>query len=592
MTHLHALAAIAFYLIAGLPGTALGQEEPAANPYHVERSFPPYLIEHRKLFTEKSGIYKAGPHPVWTVHAPGGWIGNVTFIEGDDGLIVYDVCVSKEGAAIALEEIRKITDKPVVAIFYSHHHGDHYGGADVFVSREDVESGKVPIYAWDNFESERANEFGVIANRQVMGIAYYSGALLPEEEQPYLSCCGPKTLGGTSGYIPPTKTFGEDTDLEIAGVKMRVFYTGGEAISEFAIHLPEFDMVIVADEFFYALANLHSIRGSKPRVPENYIKALDKVRDIQPEWLLGSHIMPMQGKENILQAVTISRDAIQYLWDQSVRYINKGYTPVELQHKFKELPDYLDMAPYTRPMYGTPWIATPEFYTGWVSWFSGDATDLLPTEPAQKARRYVGLMGGRDKVLAEAEAAFANDDPQFAAELTQMLVRIDRNDTQARMLKAASLRKRGYAEINPIARFWYLTGALELEGRFDPRALLKMAQKTLVPGDLPAAEILESWRYVVEAETARDTYFALGFEITETGEKLGLELRNSILEFHESKIPANATSVVKLSTAELNQVSRGEKAFRDVAEIDGDTEIPDRLLNFLDRELPAIYMHD
>ena len=64
--------------------------EPPPNPYQVERSWPPYFLEHQKLFTEQAGTYKAGKNPVWTVHVPGGWIGNSTIIEGDDGLIVYD----------------------------------------------------------------------------------------------------------------------------------------------------------------------------------------------------------------------------------------------------------------------------------------------------------------------------------------------------------------------------------------------------------------------------------------------------------------------------------------------------------------------
>lgn len=123
--------------------------------------------------------------------------------------------------------------------------------------------------------------------------------------------------------------------------------------------------------------------------------------------------MPIQGHEDIQRYVTTSRDAIQYLWDQAIRYINKGYTPAELQQQLRKLPDYLDLAPFTRPMYGTEWIIAPEFYTGWVSWFAGDATDLSPTEPVEKAGRFVRLMGGRDKVMAEAEQAFREGDVQF-----------------------------------------------------------------------------------------------------------------------------------------------------------------------------------
>ena len=288
---------------------------PAENPYKVERSWPDYFLEHQKLFTEQAGTYKAGKHPVWTVHVPGGWIGNSTIIEGDDGLIVYDTSANAEAGAYIAAEIRKISDKPIKAIFYSHHHGDHYNGTSSLVTPEQVADGSVKIYAWDNFEEEIANEFGAIMPRQIMGVLYYGPDMLQPEEKHYHGCCSPKLLGGKWAYIPPTDTFSEDTELEIAGIKIKVFYTGGEAISEFGLHIPEFDMVLIGDEFFYALANVHSIRGSKPRLPENYMKALDTVRTIQPEWLLGSHIMPMQGRDEILEAVTASRDAIQYLWD-------------------------------------------------------------------------------------------------------------------------------------------------------------------------------------------------------------------------------------------------------------------------------------
>lgn len=555
------------------------------NPYHVERTWPDYFLEHQKLFTEKSGTYKAGNYPVWTVHVPGGWIGNSTIIEGEDGLIVYDTSINMEAGAHIAREIRKLSDKPIKAIFYSHHHSDHHGGTAALVTPEQVADGSVRIYAWDNFEDEVGNEFGAILPRQLMGVFYYGPDLLPAEEKHYHGCCSPKILGGQVGHIPPTDTFSEDTELEIAGVKLKVFYTGGEAISEFGLYLPEFDMVLIADEFFYALANVHSIRGSKPRLPENYIKALDTVRDIRPQWLLGSHIMPIEGREAIQRYVTTSRDAIQYLWDQSIRYINKGYTPAELQQKFIELPDYLDLAPFTRPMYGTPWIVAPELYTGWVSWFSGDATDLLPTPPVEKARRYVKLMGGRDRVLAEAEKAFEAGDAQFAAELTRMLVRIDHQDWDARHLKAASLRKRGYAELNTIARAWYLNGAAELDGKLDPGVLMRLGLHRAGLG-LPPNRVLASMRYQVDAEKARDAHMLLGFEFTDAGQSYSVELRNSILEIHERAAPDGAP-VVRLTTAALQAALAGQP----LPEEAGDTADLQRLLGYLDRDQSGFFMH-
>lgn len=574
-------------LLASGGPSASAQPAPQAppNPYQVERSWPPYFLEHQKLFTEKAGTYKAGKYPVWTVHVPGGWIGNSTIIEGDDGLIVYDTSVNVEAGAFIAQEIRKISDKPIKAIFYSHHHTDHYNGTSALVTPEQVADGSVKIYAWDNFEEEIANEFGAILPRQLMGVFYYGPDLLPPEEKHYHGCCAPRVLGGKSGYIPPTDTFSEDTELTIAGVRIQVFYTGGEAISEFGLYLPDFDMVLIADEFFYALANIHSIRGSKPRLPENYMHALDTVREIKPEWLLGSHIMPIQGRDDIQRYVTTSHDAIQYLWDQGIRYINKGYTPAELQQQFKELPPYLDIAPYTRPMYGTPWIIAPELYTGWVSWFGGDATDLSPTEPVTKARRYVEMMGGRDKVLATAKQAFADGDGQFAAELTQLLVRIDNNDWDARHLKAASLRQRGYQEINTIARAWYLNGANELDGKVNPAGLMQLGMQS-VQGRLSGGELLESWRYQVDPEKAGDSRVVLGFEFTDSGDSYAVELRNSILEISPGPLP-DGMPAVRLTAQQLRDVLAGKPAPADA----GDTAALAGMIAYLDRDSQGFYMH-
>jgi len=35
-----------------------------ANPYDVERSWPEYFLEHRRLTVERQGTYKSGDLPV------------------------------------------------------------------------------------------------------------------------------------------------------------------------------------------------------------------------------------------------------------------------------------------------------------------------------------------------------------------------------------------------------------------------------------------------------------------------------------------------------------------------------------------------
>lgn len=565
-------------------------EKLTGNPYKVERTFPPYVAEHRKLFTEKSGIYQAGNHPVWTVHSPDQWAGNITFIETKNDLIVVDCSIGTQASVYALQEIRKITQKPITTIIYTHHHTDHYNGTEGLVSKADVQSGKVKIYAWENFVAEKEEEFGTIMNRQTMGSLYFSGAALDKEDRAYLACCGTKVFGGKAGYIPPTHLIDSDGPLTIDGLVLDLFYTGGEAVTEFGIYIPEFDMVLIADEFFYSFPNLHSIRSSKPRSPKKYIETLDKVRKLRPEWLVGSHIMPIQGKDHIEEIITVSRDAIQYVWDQSIRYINKGYTTVELQHKLQKLPEYLDLKPYTATMYGSPITSVPEFYTGWVSWFQGDATDLFPDHPIEEAKKMIELIGGRDKVLAAAEKAFGAGDANFGAKLTQYLVRVDHEDMRARYLKAACLKKIGYTHTNQIMRSWYLTGAKELEGTINPKAILQRSKKRLMGGELTPRVVFNNWRYLIDAEKAGQTPLAIQLNFTDISESWTLVLRNSILEITQNSQQKTAT-ILNTTVAQLNAFSKGGNITDSFSVEKGSLVELEKLDGFLDKEVPAIYMH-
>jgi alkyl sulfatase BDS1-like metallo-beta-lactamase superfamily hydrolase len=555
-----------------------------ANPYDVERSWPEYFLEHRRLTVEKAGTYKCGDLPIWTVHCPLGLLGNSTIIEGDDGLIVYDTGVNAEAGAHIASEIRKISDKPIKAIFYSHHHADHHSGTSAIVDRADVDAGDVEIYAWENHDAERRNEFGEIGMRQAMGIAYYGGAFLAPEEMHHHGI-GLIPAGGTPGFIPETSTLSANTELTIAGVTLNVFYTGGEAISEFGIHIPEFDMVIIADEFFTGIPNMHTIRGSKPRLPDNYVAALDRVLDIRPEWLLGSHIMPIQGKAFIEETITRYRDATQYLWDQSIRLINKGYTGVELQHALKDLPDHFWDPPYSVPMYGTPFTTVPEFFTGWVSWFTGDATDMFPSEPKSYAERLVGLMGGGDATLDAAKAAHAEGDHQFGAELAQLVVRAEPGNEDAKLVKAAALRARGYQELNPIARSWYLTGALELEGTVDPNMVLA-AMMGMLGSEESARNVVSAWRYKLNAEAAGDERLTVGIRVSGTDDEMTVYLRNSVLVVDDG-IDADADAIVVASASQLADPSQLDA----VSTVSGDPEAFTRLVELLDFEVVGFKMH-
>ena len=93
---------------------------------------------------------KLGPH-VWMIYSPDGFptaenlgmMANITFVVTQKGVVILDSGASVQIGEMAIRMIKTITSKPVIAIFNSHYHGDHFLGNQAFVEAY----GNIPIYA-------------------------------------------------------------------------------------------------------------------------------------------------------------------------------------------------------------------------------------------------------------------------------------------------------------------------------------------------------------------------------------------------------------------------------------------------------------
>jgi alkyl sulfatase BDS1-like metallo-beta-lactamase superfamily hydrolase len=76
--------------------------------------------------TVQGGLYEVVPglYQVRTAD-----LSNVTFAEGEDGIVAFDPLISCETARVALElYYAHRPRKPIVAVVFSHSHVDHFGG--------------------------------------------------------------------------------------------------------------------------------------------------------------------------------------------------------------------------------------------------------------------------------------------------------------------------------------------------------------------------------------------------------------------------------------------------------------------------------
>ena len=544
-------------LLAGAATPALAHAPDLSVPF----SAPSNYTAHARLFQER--VTHVGKTPVWQIEFQGM---NIVVVEGSDGLIILDTGMNRDVATAALAKIRaQISTKPIKAIIYTHHHPDHVNGAGVFATPADVASGKVPIYAASNFLKELSDEgvatLPIVATRA----AYMFGFSLTgkEAEDFHVGCCGGLNKPGKneSAYIPPTQFVDMDgaRNIEIAGVKLHLFHTGGEAASHIAAWLPDYQLLISGDEVQGpTFPNLHSMRGTKMRDANRWIEALRRMERYDAAWMVPMHGPVVEGAPQIKALLTRYEDAIQYTHDQTIRLINKGVTQDELPEALGPLPQWLRSEPYTTEYYGTAADAARSYYVGYISWFSGDATDLAPTPRVERAKREVALMGGRAPVLAAADRAFEQGDPQWAAELATLLIAIDHQDMDARRLKAAAFRKLGYATYNSNRRGFYLMGALELEGKLQQAGLTARYMNPDNIRKMPVPLMLEQIRYKVDPKRAGAGDHAVALAIAGESDPWLLELRNSTLKFRRGQ--AGTMPVVNLERTALGDLVSGSQS--------------------------------
>ncbi len=529
--------------------------------YTDDFSAPDYLVEFGKMFSE--GVQKASDAPVWLYTNVNGGIPNTVVIEGETGLIIVDTTLKLEDGQKTLEMIRERTDKPVKAVIYTHHHNDHVGGAAAFVDPADARDGTVPVIAAANFVKEMQDENAVTIQIMGMRALYMYGTLLDDDTdgKNYHVGLGGRIKPGTMGYVEPNTFVDGTREMTIDGIRMEMFQTGGEAASHMAIYLPDYEMILSGDEIQGpTFPNLHSLRGTKPRDANAWIDAIDHMRAYNPKVMVPSHGPIVEGRDEVGHIFRTYRDAIQWTHDQAVRLINQGYTQEELAEALPRLPEHLTITPWTREVYGTVKHSVRNYFTGYISWFDGDASTLDPTPRVERARRTVALMGGRDRVYAEAEKAMEGGDPQWASELLTYLVRIDHDDTDARHLKARAFRQIGYQTLNTNWRGFYLTGAKELDGDVDSVAIQENLRKRFNASAIPSERLLSLMRYKLVPEDAADKELKIGFAFLDRDETFTLELRNQVLVVRQG-LSENLNAMLTLDRTTYDRMIRGEVGF-------------------------------
>ncbi len=551
---------------------------PASAPETVHPSLWRHAIlnNYRGLFKVTDGVYQVR----------GESLANVTFVETDSGYIVIDPLTTVEVAAYALDLLfTHVGERPIVAVFYSHTHSDHFGGVKGMISEQDVAEGRVTVVASEGFTEWVLKEQGLAAEGMPSRNAYMYGENLDPSPTGIVDTgLGQMIEGGEVTFIEPTDIVGRNGHrMTIDGVDIEFMFAPGEAPTGMHCYFPQFKVLHCADNCYMCLHNVYTIRGAFPRDAMQWSDSVARSMQFDDtEFLVSGHNWPVFGADEIRTFLRQQSDGIKYMHDQTLRLMSNGYVPAEIANAI-EFPPALARLWHLRGYYGALQHNVRGIYAYYLGWYDGNPANLDELPPRQLARRTLEYMGGVDAVLAKARADFDRGDYKWVIHILDKVLWAEPDHAEAREMAAAAHTQLGYGAENPTWRNAYLGAAQELRtGLPEPKNARVL--RDVLKGMSPLL-LLNALSVRLIGPRANDLAFTINWHMTDTGQTCHSELTNSVLVHRDG--PADDASVtVNLPRAVLSELALDQIDHSELADlgavIDGDGSLIPELFAMLD----------
>ena len=501
------------------------------------------LIQHSNEFDKRVYSFDNGLHL-----AVGYGIANSIMVEGIDGNIIIDASDSVAEAEEVYSHFSKINSNPIKAIIYTHNHGDHTFGAAYYYNLDEE---KPMVIAHESTSEYVERIMGILnpiiskRSSRMFGTELPSGDVINVGIGPYLG-----VSQSPIGYIKPNITFTDELKINIAGVDIELYHAPGETNDQLFVWLPKHRALMPGDNIYRTFPNLYTIRGTPHRDVKSWVKSLDHMRSLKPDYLLPSHTKPLEGEE-VLETLTIYRDAIQFVHDQTIRLMNKGHSPDEISHMI-QLPPEVSSSPFVREFYGTVRWSVKSIFNGYLGWFDGNVSNLDPLPSADYARRLAILSGGEEKLFEALQKAVESEDMQWALQLSDSLLALNYKIDSTKKLRQEAIQYIGDRALNPNKRNYFLSSANELNANYQAEPLLPQTSELL--SEISIDMFFDILSVRLNPEKAKGIKQRVCFEF-DSGNIKTITLRNQIAEVSSEK--TNCDILVKTSEQILKEALAG-----------------------------------
>ncbi len=371
--------------------------------------------------------------------------GAIFLINTSEGSVLVDTGTTYAQNEEQRKAIREHATGPIKKIIVTHFHADHSGGLPKW--KNEIDAGKIEFVAHQRYAymSRIQDELTPFYLRRYYPL-YPNRVSLDPDRPPSVHW----EMRPTRPVFP-----GSDYEFELGGVRFVVIApeNGGEGEDGLLLWLPESRILFTGDLFgplYPMFPNLYTIRGEKYRDPLDYIDALDLVLELRPRVIAHTHFRVIEGEDYIQASVRRMRDAVQYMWDETVAGMNAGKTVWELMRDIK-LPEELQVSEGHGKL---SWSvrATYDIVTGW--YYYDTIANLYHVPPTAINDDLVELVGGGDALATRARRYLKQGQPLEAIRLLDVA---SGNETKAvlkariqaveKLLSDARVGLRNYSEI-------------------------------------------------------------------------------------------------------------------------------------------------
>ena len=452
-------------------------------------------------------------------------LANISFIEGDAGLLAIDAGTIPETAAAALALYRRHRDpdakRRLHTVMYSHSHGDHFGGVAGLVTQAQVDAGEVQVIAPAGFMAAAVGENVIAGVPMARRSMFQFGQSLPKGPAGQVDAGLGKTLPvGRPSLIAPTRTIEQPYETHVIdGIEIEFqLAPETEAPAEMHFFFPGLRALNLAENTNHTMHNLCPLRGAQVRDALAWSKYLHHALHRyggRVDVLFAQHHWPTWGTARVRTFLAEQRDLYRVLHDQTVRLMNHGLKPAEIAESLT-LPDAVARRWHNRGYYGALSHNVKAVYQRYLSWYDAHPANLHALPPVPAARKTIEYMGGIDAVLERARADFARGEYRWVAEVMKHAVYAHPAHAEARELAAAALEQLGFQAESATWRNAFLLGAHEYRAG-PPKPMPPGAGFALV-GALSSEMVFDALAVRLNAAKAGDAAFTMAWHFDDRGE--------------------------------------------------------------------------